>query len=241
MAQHTYWLLVSRSPEEAKVPRSRAHTGAPAASGFSGSPQIGLPKCGHRYNSRRHQRHQGSALSLLRQQGSPRICHRRRDPRKTCPRQVVASSATEQGQGPYRCFDRHCTGDTSSTKRRKGQLSSGQFGAGDVSARRTIPQAIGENLPCLARRHCHGFAEGATSGNCSPQLESRRGCQLSDRDGRGLRLVSKECSRCEGVGSGNHKYRWVAEVSSGASSISARGTTCHESRSRQRVVSCSWI
>ena len=28
--------------------------------------------------------------------------------RKICPRQVVASSGTEQGQGSYRCFDRHC-------------------------------------------------------------------------------------------------------------------------------------
>ncbi len=83
--------------------------------------------------------------------------------------------------------------------------------------------------------------KGQSRTNCSTRLESRRSCQLSDRDGRGLRLVSKECSRCEGVASGDHKYRGVAEVSSGASSISARGTTCHESRSRQRVASCSWI
>ena len=32
---------------------------------------------------------------------------------KLHPRQVVASSTAKQGQGPYRCFDRHCTGDTS--------------------------------------------------------------------------------------------------------------------------------
>ena len=42
---------------------------------------------------------------------------------------------------------------------------------------------------------------------------------FSDRDGRRLRSVSKECARCEGVGSGNQKYHGVAQVSSCASSI----------------------
>ena len=36
-----------------------------------------------------------------------------------------------------------------------------------------------------------------------PRLGSRRDRQLSDRDVRRLHLVSKECPRCEGVGSGN--------------------------------------
>src|SRR5215831_16770780 len=76
----------------------------------------------------------------------------------------------------------------------------------------------------MAGRSCYAFAEGAVPRDSSPRPEPRRDCQLSDRDGRGLRLVSKECSRCEGVGSGNQKYRGVAEVSSRASSISESRT-----------------
>ena len=110
-----------------------------------------------------------------------------------------------------------------SAKRRKGRLSPGQFGAGDVSARRTIPQAIGENLPCLARRHCHGFAEGAVSGNGPPRLGSGRDRELSDRDGRRLRSAGKECSGCESVEHGNQKYRGLAEVSSRRRATSKRG------------------
>src|SRR5215469_12626998 len=135
---------------------------------------------------------------------------------------MVASSAKEQGQEPDRCFDRHCTGDTASAERRKGRLSPSPFGAGDVSARRTNPQAIGENLPCLARRHCRGSAEGAVPGNSPPRRGSRRECELSDRDGRRLRSVGKECSRCEGVEYGNQKYRGLAEFSSRAGQRQAR-------------------
>ena len=64
--------------------------------------------------------------------------------------------------------------DTSSAKRRKGRLSPGQFGAGDVSAGRTIPQATGEALPCLAGRSCYAFAERAVPRNSSPRSECRR-------------------------------------------------------------------
>ena len=35
--------------------------------------------------------------------------------------QVVATSATEPGQGSYRRFDRHCIGDSGPAKRRKGR------------------------------------------------------------------------------------------------------------------------
>ena len=47
-----------------------------------------------------------------------------------------------------------------------------------------------------------------------PRSECRRDCQLSGRDGQGLRLVSKEYSRYEVIGSGNQKHRGV-EVSPG--------------------------
>src|SRR6202040_298402 len=76
----------------------------------------------------------------------------------------------------------------------------------------------------LAGRCCNAFAEGEVPRNGSPRPESGRGCQLFDRDGRGLRHVSKECSRSEGVESGNQKYRGMAEVSSAATSISKRRT-----------------
>ena len=66
-----------------------------------------------------------------------------------------------------------------------------------------------EGVATLLRR-------GPVPGNSSPRLGSRPDRQLSGRDGRGLRYVSKECSRCEGVESGNQKYRGVAEVSSRA-------------------------
>jgi hypothetical protein len=77
------------------------------------------------------------------------------------------------------------------------------------------------------RRKLDRSVDWALSSRCensSPRPECRRGCQLSDRDGRGLCLVSEKCSRCEGVGSGNQKYRGVAEVSPGATSISRRRT-----------------
>src|SRR5258707_15898616 len=73
----------------------------------------------------------------------------------------------------------------------------------------------------LAGRYCNAFAEGEVPRNSSPRPESRRGCQLFDRDGRGLRHASKECSRCEGVESGNQKYRGMAEVSSAAGQLQA--------------------
>src|SRR5262249_6997263 len=92
-------------------------------------------------------------------------------------------------------------------------------GAGDVSARRTIPQAAGGNLLYLARRRCHGFAEGTVSGNSPPRLGSGRHSELSDRHGRRLRSVGEECPRCEGVECRNQKCRGVAEVASSASSI----------------------
>ena len=110
----------------------------------------------------------------------------------------------------------------------KGRLSPGQFGAGDVSARRTIPQAIGEHLPCLARRDCHGFAERTVSGNSPARLGCVRDCRLSDRDGRRLPSVGKECSRSEGVEWGNQKYRGMAEVSSRTSSIAQSGETASD-------------
>ena len=57
---------------------------------------------------------------------------------------------------------------------------------------------------------------GQSSGNSSPRLGSGRDCELSDRDGRRLRSVGKECSRCEGVEYGNQKYRGLADFSSRA-------------------------
>ena len=60
-------------------------------------------------------------------------------------------------------------------------------------------KAISENLPCLARKQCHGFAEGTASGNCPPRLGSGRGYELSGRDRRRPRSLGKDCSRCEGV------------------------------------------
>ncbi len=48
-------------------------------------------------------------------------------------------------------------------RRCKGRLSPPQFGAGDVSSARTIPQAIGEDLQPLARRDCHGSAKRTVS------------------------------------------------------------------------------
>ena len=56
---HTGW-YVSCSSGGKESPVIRRHTGTFAASGFSGGPQIGLPECRHRYNSCRHQRHQGA-------------------------------------------------------------------------------------------------------------------------------------------------------------------------------------
>ena len=69
---------------------------------------------------------------------------------------------------------------------------------------------------CLARRNCRGFPEGAVSGNGPPRLGSGRDCELSDRAGRRLRSVGKECSRREGVEYGNQKYRGLAKISSPA-------------------------
>ena len=136
-----------------------------AASGFSGGPQIRLPECRHRYNSRRHQRHQGSALSPLREQGSLGICHRRRDHGKTCPRQVVASYA--QQRATHRHFDRHCPAVASSAPRHSKQLSAAQFGTGDVSSRRAIPQTTGEALPCLAEGVATLLRRGQSQGRCA--------------------------------------------------------------------------
>src|SRR5258708_36256528 len=73
----------------------------------------------------------------------------------------------------------------------------------------------------MEERCCTALGEGEVPRNSSPRPESRRGCQLFDRDGRGLRHVSKECSRCEGVESGNQKYRGMAEVSSAAGQLQA--------------------
>src|SRR5262249_54124414 len=79
---------------------------------------------------------------------------------------------------------------------------------------RTIPPAVGDHLQCLARRNYHSFAEGTVSGDGPPRPGSRRDCQLSRRDVRGLRHVGKECSRSESVECGNEKYCAVAPDSS---------------------------
>src|ERR1700722_4804388 len=136
---------VSCSREEAKGPRSGAYPGTSAASGFSGGPQIRLPECQHRYNPRRHQRHQGSALLPLREQGSPRLCRRRRKDRKTYARQVADSYAKRGGR--RRHFDRRCPAYTSWSSRRSSRLSAAPFVTRDVPAGRAIPQATREDIP----------------------------------------------------------------------------------------------
>ena len=91
-------------------------------------------------------------------------------------------------------------------------------------ARRTIPQAVRGNVPCLARRHCHGFAEGTVSRNSPPRPGSGRDRELSDCDGRRLPGVGEEYPGCEGVECGNRKYRGMAAVASRASSIREKRT-----------------
>ena len=72
-----------------------------------------------------------------------------------------------QRRATHRHFDRHCPGVTSATRRRSSRLSAAQFGTGDVSTGRAIPQAAGEHIPCLAGRRCYAFAERAGPTNCS--------------------------------------------------------------------------
>ena len=59
-----------------------------------------------------------------------------------------------------------------------------------------IPQAARGNVPCVARKCCHGFAEGTVSRNSPPRRGSGGSRELSDRDGRRLRSVGE---------AGNHK------------------------------------
>ena len=56
-----------------------------------------------------------------------------------------------------------------SARRRSRKLPAAQFGAGDVSAGRTVPQATGEDFSRLAGRNCHALAERAVPGNSSPR------------------------------------------------------------------------
>ena len=64
------------------------------------------------------------------------------------------------GNGPdHRHFDRHCPADTSSARGRSRRLSAAQFGAGDVSVGRTIPQTAGEDIPLRGRKELLRFCE----------------------------------------------------------------------------------
>ena len=56
--------------------------------------------------------------------------------------------------------------------------------------------------------------KGKSQGTVRRDVNPDEAASFFDRDGRGLRHVSKECSRSEGVESGNQKYRGMAEVSS---------------------------
>ena len=112
-----------------------------------------------------------------------------------------------------------------SARRHSNRLSAAQFGNGNVSGGREVPQAPGEDFFCLAGRSSCALAKRTVRRNSSPRPESRGERQFSGRHGRGLRFVGEECSRCQGVGSGNEKHRGVVEVTSRAASISKRRTT----------------
>ena len=125
---------------------------------------------------------------------------------------MVAAYARRRAANRY--LDPHCAPDARSARRHSRRLSTAQPGDGDVSGERGIPNPAGAGLPRLAVRNCRAFAQGAIPGNGSKRHQPGRERQLSDCDDRGLRLVGQECSRCEGVGSWNSKYRALAEISS---------------------------
>jgi hypothetical protein len=78
---------------------------------------------------------------------------------------VVASYA--QQRATHRHFDRHCPAVASSAPRHSKQLSAAQFGTGDVSSRRAIPQTTGEALPCLAEGVAALLRRGQSQGRCA--------------------------------------------------------------------------